>query len=541
MENMAIIRAKERCSYCMDIGNALELVAITQNASEANDLIVSTSEMHVAVIGVSSKNICEALQGIAGNDLHIEIPKINQYDSLVMELLHAEMDNVTVLTSEKENIPTHIRILSSSPLLENIQFSFYVSGKSFTDFKWKKELLNSDYVFLTISAMQAFTQSEKKFIQTCIKKYVGSTRFATILTDVEYLNSEKAVNDVNETVIWNLTSMEMNSEFYRACDDELHSFVFEHLLANAEDLHQIAVENISINCCEETKILLLKMKQEASEDEKAYTKAYEELKGRADGMRSKGKIVASTAYGDISGALTYNAVQSIHKFFTRLNEEVVSTLETTEDLYKTAELIPDYISTSLDFFKNYLQKLMKNDAESLEERLTQVMTEDANEFLRDDFDLFTDTVPEFAFKKISSIDFNVAENQTRQKVDLISKALLVGSIPVLLVAGFVAAAGTFAASKIVKKAMNDKIILEDKNNAIDAAHTRCSNLEQEMTEEIRQNLKVLAADMEKKVADAYTGFVTAILSLAQEKLTSIELAKSHISQIDEMLQGFEQM
>ena len=56
-----------------------------------------------------------------------------------------------------------------------------------------------------------------------------------------------------------------------------------------------------------------------------------------------------------------------------------------------------------------------------------------------------------------------------------------------------------------------------------------------MTVEIRKSLGNVASDTEKKVQNAYAGFVSAIMNLVQEKLAAITDAKAHRSQVEDFM------
>lgn len=541
MEALYLKKASELCGHCMDIGRTLEQVAIAQNAAEALEQLSVNPRLRIAVVASSHANAHAVIGEILGADAAALIPKLDTTESASIRYSYGEVPEGTVCEAEDDQTPISVSVLSANPLLEKMELLVYISKKGFTDFNWKKELSAADFVFLAVSATQLFNQSEKSFLQTCVQKYVGAARFGAIMADTEMINSEEAYNDLRGAMSWHLSSQGMCTDYHEIGGESLLTFISENLLGNTEKLHQLATEHISAMCCDETEAMLEDMLKEANSNEEALFAALEDLKNRAGKMRSNGSIAANMAYGDISGTLTYNATQGIHSFFHQLNEEVAQTLEKSEDVPATLELIPDYLRTSLKSYEGNLQKSLQADAEALSERLTQRMNEDADEFLSGSLDVLTGSVPDFTLDNPVTVDFTLPENQTKHKAELISKALLIGSIPVFLVSGFVAAAGTLAASQLVKKMMQEKVVLEDKNNALDAVHLICSNLEQEMAQQTRQSLKQLASETEKKVQDAYAGFVAAIMTLVRDKLAAIEHAKAHRAQVEELLQGLQKI
>ena len=533
MEEMYLKKAMERCSYCMDIGRALEQVSITQNAAEAMEQLSIRHGLRIAVITSTLTNARDVVEEILDKDAAALISSMDAEKSDSIQFSYGENAEAAAPENQDESVTTQ-NTLYAHPLLKDVDLTIYTSRNSFTDFNWKKELSSSDFVFLTVSATQLFNQAEKNFIQTCIRKYVGAARFAMILADTAMINSEEAYNDVRDSVNWHLSSQGMSTDFFELGTNTLPTYISEKLLADAEKLHQVAAEQISAVCCEETKTTLEAMLKEADSDEAALVKALEDLKNRADKMRSNGSIAANMAYGDISGTLTYNATQAIHNFCGQLNDEVSHTLEESEDVSETLELIPDYMRNALQSFEKDLQKSLETDSKALSERLTARMNADAGEFLSGNEDVLTGLLPE-NLQKEPTIDFVLPENTTKRKTDSISKALLIGSIPVFIFTGFLTAAGTVAASQVLKKTMQKKIALEDKNNALATVHTMCSDLEQEMTVEIRKSLGNVASDTEKKVQNAYAGFVSAIMNLVQEKLAAITDAKAHRSQVEDFM------
>lgn len=540
MEIMYSEKAKNLCMQCMNIGRELEQVAITQNAAEALEQIAAASNLKVIAVASSHSNAKAVVAEILGAEATELLPKLDVQSSATIRYVYGDASNVQTIADDEQGSVT-VEIQLELPILQKLELQVYVSAKSFTEYSWKKILTSGDFVFLVVSALRMFNQAEKNFMQSCVKKYVGSARFAAIIADLDMINSEEDYQDLQVTANWHLSTNGMNTDHFEIGADTLSAFVSEKLLADAEKMHHITAEHIGKMCCEDTKSMLEKLLAEADEDVDALVDALAELKKRSSQMQKKGNITANMAYGDISGTLTYNATQGIHQFFGQLEEQVAKTLEETENIQATLDILPDYLSASLSDYKENLSKALRADANDLAGRLCTAMIEDAGEFLGNTVDVATElTITDYFDTDYQDV-FTLPENQTKKKVETISKVLLIGSIPVLLTTGFVAAAGTAVASRMVKKHMQGKIDQEDKNNALEAVHNTLSDLERELTEELRSNLKKLAEDTENKVKNAYSGFVASVMTLVNDKLYAVEQANARRSDIMKMLEQLQEL
>lgn len=535
MENIYIDQAKQLCTQCMSIGRELEQVSITQNAAEALEQISEATNLKVVVVASSHSDARAFIGELLGEDAAAWMPKLDVQKSAVIHLTYGEEPQSQMKTDEVQDI-VYLDVRYNLPILEKLDLQIYVSLKSFTEYNWKKALSAADYVFMIISALRMFNQAEKSFLQTCAKKYVGASRFATVISDLEMINSKESYDDLQNTVNWQLSSNGMNPEYYEIGGETLHEFVFSNLLSDIENIHRISAEHVAQVCLDETEDMLDVLLQEAGRDTESLIEALEQLKKRSARMQEKGNLTANMAYGDISGTLTYNATQSIHQFFGQLEEEVEKTLNNTEDIQSTVALLPEYLKVSLGSFEDTLQQSLMTDATALGERLSKIMLEDGVEFLGD----ATLEDPEFTLievynPKIWSTQLKLSENQARAKAENISKALLIGSIPAYLFTGFGGAAGTLVASRLVKKFMQDKIDMEDRANALIAVHTLLSQMEHDATLEMRESLKKLAGNVEEKVKNAYSAFVSVIMKMVTEKLASIEQAKEKRGLVEKQL------
>lgn len=528
------------CSYCVNIGRTLQNVEITQNALEAVDLLESSPKMRIALVASSYSNAQDAIAEILGQDIVCAIPSIDKMKSSV---IHFEYGS-SVLTEDvsKEDTVTSVHLSAPADVLEKMEMRVYTSLNGFGDFNWKNEISAVDFVFMTVSASQLFTQSERGFLQNCVKKYIGAPRFALILADTDAIKSDEDYNAIKGAVNWNLSSAGMSQTVYELGAQTLNKFVCDELVQNAVALHQFSVEQIAVVCRDETNAVLQKLLTEADTNIEDLVSALEGLKKRAGDMTVKGDIAGSLAYSDISGGLTLNATQSVHSYFTQLNEEVTKTLEGSNDINATVELLPNYLSSSIESFNQNLQKLLKADAEALADKISERMNDDASEFLGTAADVSAfsagtlwNAASSAQIKEQVERDLAAAGNHTEQMVEKLSKALLIGTVPAFLITGFLGAAGTFIVSRKLKDWMKNRIALEDKKNAVEVAHQFIFDIESEMTISVKSGLLDFAAAAEKKVKDAYSNFVAAIMAAVQAKITEIEKAKENRSQTEEMV------
>ncbi len=548
MNEMYYQEAMKKCNNCWEIGRALERVEITQNACEAIEQLSSTPKLRIALVASNHSNAYAAIDEIFGAAVSAAIPALDKMESARIHFTYGETEN-TGETAEEGGIQSaHLTI--ANKLLEKLNLSVYITRKNFSDFSWKREISSADFVFLTVSAMQLFTQSERSFLQICANKYVGASRFSLILADMDAINSEEAYNDLRSSVIWNLSSQGMNTEYFEIGSGILAGYVVDTLLEDTEKLHRLSAEHVSTLCCEETAAMLEDILKEADADTEELTAALEVLKKRAGDMRGKGSITANLTYGDICGALSFNAAQSIHNFCGQLDEEIVKTLETSEDVSATVELLPDYVENAVKSYSENLEKQLAADSEALIDRTVKRMEEDAGEFLGDtldkiDFWLPTAdinkgyTYPVLTLKEQVDKALTSPENSAKRKADILSKALLIGTIPAYMAGGFLAAGGAFYASRKIKTWMKDRIVLEDKNNMIDAVHGLCSGLEQAMTDAVKKKLTETAENIREKIQDAYNRFVAAIMTSIQDKLAAIEAARAKHDQVEQLLKGLQ--
>lgn len=549
MNEMYYQEAMKKCSDCLEIGRSLERVEITQNACEAIEQLSSAPKLRIALVASNHSNAYAAVDEIFGTNVSASIPALDKMESARIHFTYGETENAGV-TAEEGGVQS-VYLTIANKLLEKLNLSVYITRKNFSDFSWKREISSADFVFLTVSAMQLFTQSERSFLQICTSKYVGAPRLALILADTDVINSEEAYNDLRSSVIWNLSAQGMNTEYFEIGSGVLAGYVVNTLLEDTEKLHRLSAEHISALCCEETAAILKEILKEADADMEALASVLETLKKRAGDMRSKGSVTANLAYGDICGAMTFNATQSIHNFCGQLDEEIAKTLETSEDVSATVELLPDYVENAVKSYSGNLEKQLDADSKTLIDRTVKRMEEDAGEFLGDtldkiDFWLPTAdinkgyTCPAFTMEQVDKA-LTSSENSARRKADILSKALLIGTIPAYMAGGFLAAGGVFYASRKIKTWMKDKIILEDKNNMTGAVHGLCSSMEQEMTYNIKKKLTESAENIREKIQDAYNRFVGAIMTSIQDKLSAIEAARAKHDQVEQFLKGLQNL
>lgn len=544
MSDKSLEFAEKLCQNCTEIGRTLGQVSITQNAAEALEQLAGVNKLRVVIVSSNRDRAMAAAEEILGTDVSSAVLKCGRQNSACIRFVLGDANNEKKIESESGDEPLRLTCQCSNELLQKMELAVYISSHSFTDFNWKMELTPVDFVFMTFSAIQMLTQSERNFLQSCVKKYVGGPRFAAILADTEAINSEEDYKELGRRLTMYFVSQGMNTEYYELGTNSLCPFVVDQLLDEAETLHRLAAEQVASLCCEETQEKLEGLLNEANGDEATLADALDKLKKRTDQMHRSGRIAANWGYSEVSGVMTYNATQSIHRFLGQLDEEMTQTIEDSNNVQKTLALVPDFVDNALRSYKGNLEKALAADANDLGKRLMERMREDAGEFLGDSIDGLDEVVAELigaASPKWQSAESKITlkKNKKKQQVENLSKVLLIGTLPVFILSSFVGVAGMLMASQAVKRFAANEVEAEDKANAIGAIHTLCSNLEQELTIETKNELIQVAAQVQKKVEGSYDGFVAAVTATVEEKMVAIAEAKKQREKIEEMIKKLE--
>ena len=203
----------------------------------------------------------------------------------------------------------------------------------------------------------------------------------------------------------------------------------------------------------------------------------------------------------------------------------------SSDLDKTARMIPDFISSAWKQFSVEQTKKMRSTAENIVSEMEEQMRLDAGEF-------FTD-VPEWALDMICMQPavpdrVELPQGETENKINRISKALLIGSVPVLILGSLPLALGTLIGSQAIKKLPREKIQAENREVLKREAHEICQRTTSELSEELKAALIDIAEKAEKDIKSAYDGFVSAVLN---ELVKQKESAQQVYGKMEEIRQA----
>jgi len=430
-------------------------------------------------------------------------------------------------------------------ILESFDVELYLKDGGFDGFDWKKELPKADYVFLAVSAIQMLTSAERNFIQEQIREYFGLARFAVVITNTDKLPSLKALEDMEERLAWYLDSLGGGIVPYELGTGTLESFVTETLLCQSDELRQMAYWQSSSRCCSQVQEELDKMLCQSTVDLEELKKQIEVLKSREKDMKRRGDTLANSIYNAFSGRIAYNAVIASRKFIDQMDENICNNLDQSDDLKSTVELLPGFIESAVSQLEQELSREMSSDGESIMDEMSIQMEKDAGEF-------FTG-VPDWAIDMIDMIidgggmieppmKHNLEglveeafEKASVRKMQRISKLLLVGTLPALILVGAPLAVGTLAASQIVKKIKfkSADIDIKDLKSKV---HEYCRELAIYIEECIKGFCERQAEDASRMISNAYESFVSRILDVLSSKAASAQQSQEKSDMLRDIME-----
>lgn len=565
MEKFDLRMAQEICDDCFKVGRRLGQTAIVEMANDARKELEQPSKLRVVFVSTQLGGTAKALQEVFGiqalpagmNAIKVkraaklsyiqkesgtaeeekplgesedseeakplaepefseEIKPLAEPEFLeeIKPLAEPEFAEETKLLLEEARDPVSLTLACRASSLDQIDAKIIYSRNDFADFEWKRELAEADYVFLVTSAVMMLTAAERRFVEDCIQKYFGLARLSIVLSDTEMISNLDAYEDLQARMKWYLDSLGQESKFFELGTDELKPYILSSLVGEKEELHRLAAYQTAKICYEGTLAEVEEMQRQADGDLSALEACLQSLMNREETMHRKGILAANSIYGELMGNIMYNADQTIRKYFSQMHESICGTIDQEEDVQEMAKLIPRYMKTAQEQLGKELQAGMSSDLNELQERLETQMRQDAGEFF--------DGVPEYWWEAMTmkdpgwkpdfTVSVEIPEGETQARVNKVSKALLIGTIPVLIFGSLPLAIGTLVGSKAVKKLSQDKIEAENREALKQIVHGLCQDQSEDARNRVKETLKVSADQAEAKIRGAYDGFVSSVLN-----------------------------
>lgn len=535
MENVSLQTAEQICRDCRGIGERLEQSALVRLAKQAEAELQRASGLRVAFITGNLAGGAAALMEAFGIRALPEGMGVYQAvrSAKIVYTGGTEERSEGAEQLEQEGEPAQLSFTRRGELPESVEAELIFSREDFSEFDWKKELAQVDYAFLVVSALQMLSAPERELVEHVIMKYFGLARFSIVLSDTGMVNSPEAYEELQSRLNWYLNSIG-GGKAYELETETLRPFITEELLRDGEELKLLAVAMTAKLCCEDTEEAVRGMKEEASADLAKLEESIAELGKREAQMKNRAELAAGDLRGEILGTIHYRASEAVRKLFAQLQENICATVERSEDVQQTKENIPRFMEMSLGQLGTELEKNINADAVRLEERLEERMHKDAGEFFQD-IPWIPDAVSLEAAGAAIRTTVTLEEGATQTKVRKLSKALLIGTVPVLIFGSLPLAVGTLVGSQLVKKMSRNKIEAENREALRQAVQELCTGQEQEFQKALKQKLQETAESGGQRIRDAYREFVGAVMDELIREKERILQAREKEALIDRIL------
>ncbi|MCR1840377.1 hypothetical protein [Murimonas intestini] len=528
--------AEDICNGCLAIGRKLGSLAITQAGSEGLRQLQHSSKMRAAFISSRFQGLADALEEVFSiSALPGDMNSSSVRSSVCIRYVHSDTETTDDVSAAQQlaggEQPVHAVFQSASENLEKMDAELICDVNGFEDFDWKKEFAEIDYAFLVTSAVQMLTAKEREFVEQCVKRYFGLPRFAILVTDMGMINDPEAYEELKSRLDWYLDSLGRQCRSFEAGDGSLKQYIFDNLTNVGEELRNLSALQTAKLCCDETAEVLNEMQQHSAVDIEELESYITQLQKCGDGMRRKGAIAANNVHGELTGKAAFECITAVRKYGSQMYVNICEGIGQSSDLDKTARMIPDFISSAWKQLSVEQTKKMRSTAENIVSEMEEQMRLDAGEF-------FTD-VPEWALDMICMQPavpdrVELPQGETENKINRISKALLIGSVPVLILGSLPLALGTLIGSQAIKKLSREKIQAENREVLKREAHEICQRTTSELSEELKAALIDIAEKAEKDIKSAYDGFVSAVLN---ELVKQKESAQQVYGKMEEIRQA----
>lgn len=525
------------CDACCRIGQNNQFGEVIAIAEAAKIKTQSLDKTRIAFVTDQARSI----NRIADEVFHFQaIPAEKEArfasKTAVFEFRYAENDHYADFSAE--DLQNHFISEVAVKGLEQIDVSFYLSNGEFTDHSWKEVLQSVDYLFLVVSAGHLLTTAEREFVETTIRKNGAITRFAMVLSDLNMLNSLAALEDIENRIAWFLDSMGANKKYYSlGPEGDLEAAITGELAERSEELRALTFWQIAQMCLTDVENHLKLLLQRAQVNTEELSNQIAVLQSRKTDMIRMGELLATKFSSSLNGRVIHNAIVFTRKYVDQIENSIYSGLQES-DLETAAEMVPSYMDAALAKLKSELSSSISNETNLLWDTIEKQMEADAGEFFTGIQELpggiFNPPIQPTVDNPFASIPDNYSTSGQRNTLQKISKALLIGSVPVLLFGGIPAAAGTIIASQVIKKIpIKPNKTLE---NLKDEIHGICYDYLMSVEKGLMELGEQTGVYGEQLIRNAYESFVNRVLDSLAKVLKEAEEAKEKAVQLKFILE-----
>lgn len=516
---------------CDEIANNLHSLKIAQMTKEARETVTNDRKVNIVFIGQSLPLLIRTVQSI----LEIEMLSSQSFSYVerACKLIFsydengessASMDGTTIgfnaleiierIKDIEDNTIPQIRICLGTEVLKHQDITILYSYNEFIEYNWKKEFNYCEFAFLITNATAAMNLKERNFIDSCVKRLLGATRFGIVICNLELLNTEADINAVLGGIRSYRTGSNLDCKIFEANADELKEFVCTTMVSNIAELREMAINQSLINCIAEVEETIRTIEENAELDLKEIEELIQEFEKRKNKVETSGKIAASTISGSFSAKIKYELTNDINKYSEDAIKNILKAVETSTDIEATKRKIPKYLEDIWTNFELEQGKKLKTDTQALIDKIYCKMEQDVGDFLTD-FSESKRKVLEYAMTNISIdggiIDYDAKESSTEKKINKISKIMLWSAIPVALLTNLPLGIATAVGSKVIKKFTQKTIDTENKEVIMNEIKLICNTTKNEMLNHANSSINNVVNEVELEIIDSYKNFVETIL------------------------------
>lgn len=528
------------CGECGGIGARLGQNGIVQIAEAACRNIQRSGKLRIVFAALQPKSLLDtAEEAVNAAVLPQEMSVLDICSSFDLILTYGEGEEEKDFwqLQEQADLPAVLTRQRRADILKEADVELLYSSRSFTDFDWKTRLAETDYLFLVIDAASPLSASEREFAELYVKKYLGASRFALVVANSTVINTPEDYKALYDRIGWFLASVGENSRSFEAGEGTLAAFLSGELAEGEKQLREMAAAQITQVCAEETREAVQALQKLTLMDGEKLEEIIGELERRKEKMVRMGDVAASKAYSEITGNIRYACNKAIDDYVCQLEENIAQTVRETDDLEEAASLLPRFLLSASEQGTDQLQEFIRTELTGLEARLKQDMIRDAGEFFCEiPMDIPMDApLGHPGHSDYAGFQADAGGSETQKKLNLYSRALLIGAIPAAVLGYLPLAVGTVIGSQLVRRFSKEKIQRENREALLGQIHSFCQTLQSELQEKAARFLGQLADSAEEKVKKGYEQFIASSMNTLAGKREQISQAADMREAIAEVL------
>lgn len=551
-----ILDAIKLCDNCRSIGQYLSENTIIEGANQSIDKILNSRKPAIGFIGSSMGNLLMLIDEIFHTDLGLDFTEADYlYRSCFIQFEYGEINRLSIINeSNEEEISFHDlferqKERGNKPILakcrtphapEAINVNLFFICNGFEDFDWRREFANNDYLFFLLNATMALNSEERKFIETSVKMYFGLQRFAFVVTNLDCIVSSEEHNKLMERI--NKYAAKIGD--CHVFDDNTnltHNFIKNELMSNVKELMEASVRQIALICLNETTEYLNELEKNVQVNISEIDSLIMELNFKKERIARMGNIAAGTISSKFNTQLKYNLFEAIQKYNDEICKNIQETLNKSHDLEESKKKIPQYIVFMWNEFEKKQDCHLREEAQKIIDEVYEHMEEDAGKLFSNMHDekkqLLSSTLNSIILKS-GIVNFTIDETEAEQKINKISKALLIGAIPAYMVFGPIISIAIAAGSQVVAKYPFKVINEQTKEAILKETRQACEAITKEIKNSAEVSIENAAIETRKAICSAYDKFINLICTelktqhedadKIQEKLDYIRRTKTEV-------------